>query len=514
MNKHNKTLINEEVTFNNKEELVSVTDTRGVIVYANPDFCRVAGYEQIELVGQNHNMVRHPDMPKAAFADMWEKLKNKQSWRGAVKNRCKDGRYYWVDAFVTPVYECGELSGFQSVRTVLRPEFRASAEKIYQQLNAGKHRPDSLALNLKLRHAVNIALGLGITGLAFWQPALAVLSIMFPYIIFKQELLALGSYIGSTTKQYDSISRYVFSGRGTTSVIDFKTKLYEGKIKTILGRIVDSTEMLSKRVSSLQGASNSAKEGAQKEVQELLLVSSAMEEMSTSISEVAKNTTNTSEKVERVHVDCRSATDSMSKTMGRVSALANDVAESAQAATELVSEAERIGSVIHEIQGIADQTNLLALNAAIEAARAGEHGRGFSVVADEVRALSNRTHIATEQIQSSVSEIQSTLVKWSEVMLKGKEAADHCVSETTATRDMVFKVYDEVSAISDLAIHISAASEEQSMVSKEIAKNIVNINDTANENLKQADIVGDESSSIDERTEALTSMVLTFGVQN
>lgn len=513
MAKRNQTLVNEEVTFRDDEELVSVTDTRGVILYANPAFCRVAGYEESELVGENHNMVRHPDMPKAAFADMWEKLKNRQSWRGAVKNRCKDGRYYWVDAFVTPVYDQGELTGFQSVRTVLKPEFRSSAEKIYQQLNTGKHRPDTFALNFKLRHATNIILGITVTGLAFWQPALAAITILLPYIIFKQEMLTVGSYIGKATEKYDSISRYVYSGRGSVSVIDFNTKLYEGRIKTILGRIVDSTELLSKRVVSLQGASNNAKEGAQREVHELLLVSSAMEEMTASIAEVAKNTTNTSQKVEQVHIDCRSATDSMSKTMERVSSLANDVAESAEAATELVTEAERIGSVIHEIQGIADQTNLLALNAAIEAARAGEHGRGFSVVADEVRALSNRTHVATEQIQSSVSEIQSTLVKWSEVMLKGKNAADNCVTETTETRDMVFKVYDEVSAISDLAIHISAASEEQSMVSREIAKNIVNINDTANGNLRQADIVGDESSSIGERAEALSSMVLTFGVQ-
>ncbi|MDP5039362.1 MAG: PAS domain-containing protein, partial [Paraglaciecola sp.] len=121
MSKRNQNIINEEVKFNQGEELVSVTDTRGVILYANPQFCQIAGYTVEELIGQNHNVVRHPDMPKAAFADMWDKLKAKQAWRGAVKNRCKDGRYYWVDAFVTPVYEKNQLTGYQSVRTVLKP---------------------------------------------------------------------------------------------------------------------------------------------------------------------------------------------------------------------------------------------------------------------------------------------------------------------------------------------------------------------------------------------------------
>ncbi|AGH43451.1 PAS domain-containing protein [Paraglaciecola psychrophila] len=96
-----------------------MTDTAGVITYANEAFCRVAGYFQQELLGKNHNVVRHPDMPKAAFADMWGKLKNKQAWQGAVKNRCNDGKYYWVDAFVTHVYEKGTLTGYQSLRTVL-----------------------------------------------------------------------------------------------------------------------------------------------------------------------------------------------------------------------------------------------------------------------------------------------------------------------------------------------------------------------------------------------------------
>ncbi|XAW88387.1 PAS domain-containing protein [Vibrio sp. CDRSL-10 TSBA] len=121
-NKRNVHVVDSEVTFSKDEQLVSVTDKRGVIRYANKEFCRVAGFEESELVGKNHNIVRHPDMPKAAFSDMWAKLQAGLEWRGAVKNRCKDGRYYWVDAFVTPVFENGELTGYQSVRTVLETQ--------------------------------------------------------------------------------------------------------------------------------------------------------------------------------------------------------------------------------------------------------------------------------------------------------------------------------------------------------------------------------------------------------
>ena len=109
MNRRNQNVINEEVTFSAEQELVSTTDLRGVITYANPAFCQVAGFTAEELIGKNHNLVRHPDMPAAAFADLWQKLKQGQSWRGLVKNRCKDGRYYWVDAFVTPIYQQQKL---------------------------------------------------------------------------------------------------------------------------------------------------------------------------------------------------------------------------------------------------------------------------------------------------------------------------------------------------------------------------------------------------------------------
>lgn len=511
MPRHNQVLIDEEVTFEAHEELVSATDLRGVVTYANDAFCRVAGYLPEEIIGKNHNLVRHPSMPRAAFADLWQKLKSNQSWRGAVKNRCKDGRYYWVDAFVTPIYEDGKLMGYQSVRTVLSSEHKQKAQQCYDVINNGGNIESVFDQKIWLKDAIFVVSALILSGLTFLYPFFSLAIVVLPYLIFKSELSGMRHYVGRLQQEYDSVSRYVYSGNGTQSVIDFKSKLSEGKIKTVLGRIMDSTKVMTSGVEQLRVAAGKAKSGAQKEADELYQVSTAVEQMVATINEVAQNTNQTSKKVESVHRDCRSATASMSDTMEKVSLLASDVASSASTASELAEEAQKIDNVMQEIQGIADQTNLLALNAAIEAARAGEQGRGFSVVADEVRALSTRTHAATEQIQSSISEIQTTLLSWSKSMEKGKESAENCVSETEQTRNLVFNVYDQVSEIADLAAQISTASEEQSAVSIEISSNIANVSEASQDNLKQANLVESESDRIKQRAEALASLGLTFG---
>ncbi|WP_340678244.1 methyl-accepting chemotaxis protein [Paraglaciecola sp.] len=510
MSRRGQNIINEEVKFNQDEELVSVTNTQGVLTYVNPLFCKIAGYTEQELVGQNHNIIRHPDMPKAAFADLWEKLKSKQAWRGAVKNRCKDGRYYWVDAFVTPVYEKGQLTGYQSVRTLLKPVYRQSAEKLYAKLNSSSPPSNILHVKNSIKDIAFVVISLGLALASLYYPAIAFALIALPYVIFKSELLNLRRYFFTQQATYDSVSRLVYSGNDLSSIADYIKKMDEGRIKTILGRVLDGTNVLSSGVGMLKTSSYEAKKGVEKEAHELHQVVTAIEEMVASISEVASSTVNTSKKVESVHQDCQVATDSMTRTMEKVSGLAKDVSKSASTATELASEAEKIGNIMQEIQGIADQTNLLALNAAIEAARAGEQGRGFAVVADEVRALSSRTQKATEQIQTSVNEIQTTLLAWSKTMNMGKEAAEDCVQETSQTRDLVFKVYDDVSMIADLAAQISTASEEQSMVSQEISRNITNINDASRENLAQANIVEHESDNIEKRAKSLASLGLTF----
>lgn len=509
MARRDHNIINEEVEFGIEQELVSTTDLRGVITYANDSFCEVAGYSAEELVGKNHNIVRHPDMPKAAFADLWTHLKAGTHWRGAVKNRCKDGRYYWVDAYVTPIYQHGELVGYQSVRRYLPEKLKKRAQQFYQDINHGKTIEPSYS-QLHLRHIGFIASSLILLLAAWFYFPLVVGLPLLPFAFYFQELVRTPQFFNSLKKENDSVSRWVYSGIQSHHIAEFHLKLFEGKTQTILGRVIDTSQSMEEGAAGLNRAAHSAKMGVEQETSELHQVATAIEEMVATIDEVAQNTANTSAKVHEAHEDCQRATKAMTHTMTQVSALAHEVANSAQSANELASEAEKIGAIMQEIQGIADQTNLLALNAAIEAARAGEHGRGFSVVADEVRALSSRTHSATEQIHQSINEIQNTLLSWSKIMEQGKDSADACVQETKETQDIVNSVYGSITSIADLAMQISTAAEEQSSVSQEISRNIVNISDASKNNLSQAEFVELQAIEIKKQCENLASLSLSF----
>ena len=116
------------------QTLISVTDLKGRIVYCNSNFISVSGFARDELLGQPHNLVRHPDMPAAAFRDLWETVQAGRQWHGYVKNLRKDGGHYWVYATVVPNVRDGKIVGFTSVRREPSREKVAAAEAQYQEM--------------------------------------------------------------------------------------------------------------------------------------------------------------------------------------------------------------------------------------------------------------------------------------------------------------------------------------------------------------------------------------------
>ncbi len=131
--------LNEEVTFEEVgvvgRPIISKTDLKGIITFVNSAFCKLAGYDKSELVGKPHNLVRHPDMPKAAFKKLWETIEKNEQWRGFVKNLRKDGKYYWVEATIQPMFdENGNKVGYISARKPVSEKDKEKYEKLYKEL--------------------------------------------------------------------------------------------------------------------------------------------------------------------------------------------------------------------------------------------------------------------------------------------------------------------------------------------------------------------------------------------
>ena len=133
------TPINEEVNFEDvgveNRPVISKTDLKGIITYVNTPFCKLAGYEKDELIGKPHNIVRHPDMPKSIFKELWETIEKNQKWRGFIKNLRKDGKYYWIEAFIEPMFdENGNKVGYISASKPVSKEDKEKYENIYKEL--------------------------------------------------------------------------------------------------------------------------------------------------------------------------------------------------------------------------------------------------------------------------------------------------------------------------------------------------------------------------------------------
>ena len=172
--KINMPVTDNEVRMRDDQFLVSKTDLKGILTFVNPDFIEVSGFTEKELIGKNHNMVRHPDMPPAAFEDLWTTVKSGKPWTGFVKNRCKNGDYYWVDANVTPITENGRVIGYMSVRNKPTRAQITAAEELYQKINAGKKVKQPLLERINVFNRMRAWQKLSIVGLLYLLVTVAV----------------------------------------------------------------------------------------------------------------------------------------------------------------------------------------------------------------------------------------------------------------------------------------------------------------------------------------------------
>ena len=175
--KVNMPVTDTEVEMKDNCILVSHTDLKGSITYCNQDFTNISGYNEEELLGKNHNLVRHPDMPAAAFQDLWDTLGKEQTWTGLVKNRCKNGDFYWVKANVTQLTQDGHVSGYLSVRSKPTRNEVSDAETLYIKLNNGEAslKPTRWQ-KLNVLNRISIGNKLRIVSFAFMLPVVALLT--------------------------------------------------------------------------------------------------------------------------------------------------------------------------------------------------------------------------------------------------------------------------------------------------------------------------------------------------
>lgn len=482
--------MSQEKNFSSSEILLSTTDLNSHIKYANKGFCDIAGYSLDEMKGHPHNMVRHPDMPKAAFKDLWSSIQAGKSWMGPVKNKCKNGDHYWVNAFVTPIKDnTGNTVEFQSVRTTLDEAVKQRANTIYPRLCAGAslkrlnlHTDITLWIqNILFILVVTSALPFVLANENFW--------VLLPNLI----IAAVGAGIFTTwRKKYRKVIQssknvfdnklmgYLYSGNNDDiGCIELALKMQQSQVNAIVGRVSDDSDNITVLAQQSSGTGNEVAEILNQQAMETVQVATAIDQMSATVQEIAKIVTHASESSQQGLDISNEGQKIVYKTVEAINELSEQLADVDSAISRLINGTKSIEAVLTQISSIADQTNLLALNAAIEAARAGEQGRGFAVVAEEVRALAMRSQQSTEEISTLLGQLQIESDSATSAMEQGNTLSRTCVELANETGHALEKITSEVSELADISTQIATAVEEQSVVTEQVSKNVVSISNMA-----------------------------------
>ncbi|VFR18254.1 probable methyl-accepting chemotaxis protein [plant metagenome] len=511
----NLPVTDQEFVLQDDQYLISKTDLKGRITYCNPAFLAISGFSREELLGQPHNIVRHPDMPPAAFADLWRTLQARKPWLAVVKNRHKHGGFYWVLANAMPVIEDGEVTGYASVRVKASPEQIADAERFYDQINRGQTGGFTLrhgqrvpagwrralhALAFPLRGGLRPALlrlALAASAMAAvptWlaaspqEPAMQALYWGI-YAVAALALigtaLSLARRVTSPLAVAEEVARQIAAGNlvnevdsgtgGEMRKLYFYLDLMRKSLIGISSEVMHKTSDHARTIGDLRTSSQSLADRTDAQSSSLQDTAASVEQLAVTVTRNAESARSATQLTQ----ESREVAGQGSEIVGRLVATMQELDDSSR----------KISEIVTLIEGIAFQTNILALNAAVEAARAGEQGKGFAVVAGEVRSLAQKSSQAAKEIKVLIDESVSR-------MSTGSQQAGQAGH---SMRDIL----QSVERVSGLMEEISRASAEQSLGVERISVAVNRMDGIGQQNVtlvgelaRAAEHLGHESASL------------------